>query len=79
MPATHGGYRIDEISRRWLDLSERRLAHLIVLYRTGRWQRYYVEERFVLHMRDTIRAVKVWKRLAAQAPAADRNDLRPAA
>ncbi len=32
-------------------------------------------------MRDVIRAVTTWKRLAGQAPApaADKNDLRPAA
>jgi uncharacterized repeat protein (TIGR03809 family) len=79
MPAPNGGLRIDEMARKWLALAERRLAHLIVLYRSDRWQRYYVKERFVLHMRDTIRAVDAWRRLAGQAPTADKNDLRPAA
>ena len=30
-------------------------------------------------MRDVIGAVKTWQRLAAQAPAAGKNELRPAA
>jgi uncharacterized repeat protein (TIGR03809 family) len=81
MPAMQGRTRLDEISRKWLALAERRLAHFIALYRSGRWQRYYVKERFALHVRDAIRAVIVWKRLAgpASAPAADKNDLHPAA
>ena len=81
MPAMQGRPRFDEISRKWLDLAERRLAHFIELYRSGRWQRYYTKERFALVMLDAIRAVKLWQRLAgpAPAPAAENNDLRPAA
>lgn len=79
MPALQGRRRFDEISRKWLDLAERRLAHLIELYCSGRWQRYYAKERFAALMLDAIRAVKLWRRLAGQAPAAGNNDLRPAA
>jgi uncharacterized repeat protein (TIGR03809 family) len=81
MPAGQGGPRFDEISCKWLALAERRLAHFIVLYRSGRWQRYYAKERFDVLVLDAIRAVKLWRRLAGQAPpsAADKNDLRPAA
>jgi uncharacterized repeat protein (TIGR03809 family) len=81
MPAMQGRPRFDEISRQWLDLAERRLAHFIELYRSGRWQHYYTTENFAVQLRDVIRAVTIWKRLAGQAPApaADKNDLRPAA
>ena len=81
MLATPGAPRLDEISRKWLALAERRLAYFAELYRSGRWQRYYIRERFTVLMRDVIGAVKTWKRLAAQAPppAAGKNDLRPAA
>jgi len=79
MPATQGGPRFDEISRKWLALAERRLAHFIDLYRSGRWQRYYTKERFVLCVRDAVMAVTIWQRLAGEAPLADKNDLRPAA
>ena len=81
MPAIQPRPRFDEISRKWLDLAERRLAHFIELYRSGRWQRYYTEENLTVRMRDAIRAVTIWRKLAGQAlpPAADKNDLRPAA
>ncbi len=81
MPAIQARPRFDEISRKWLDLAERRLAHFTELYRSGRWQHYYTEENLAVRMRDVIKAVKIWKELAGQAPApaADKNDLRPAA
>jgi uncharacterized repeat protein (TIGR03809 family) len=81
MPALLSVPRFDEISRKWLDLAERRLAYFAELYRSGRWQRYYTRERFTVLMRDVIGAVKTWKQLAVQAsaPAAGKNDLRPAA
>jgi hypothetical protein len=37
MPALPGAPRFDEISRKWLDLAERRLAYFAELYRSGRW------------------------------------------
>jgi uncharacterized repeat protein (TIGR03809 family) len=75
-----GGLHVDEISRKWLALAESRLAHFIVLYRSGRWQRYYTEQNFAVHMLDAIRAVKIWERLADRSPApcAGKDDLRPA-
>lgn len=80
MPATPGAPRLDEISRKWLDLAERRLAYFVELYRSGRWQLFYTRERFTVLMRDVIGAVKTWKRLAAQAPPPDAdNNLRPTA
>jgi hypothetical protein len=81
MPATQDGPRLDEISRKWLDLAERRLACIVALYRSGRWQHYYTKESLTVCMRDAIQAVTIWRRLAGQASAsaADKNDLRPAA
>ena len=81
MPATPGAPSLDEISRQWLALAERRLAYFAELYRSGRWQRYYIRERFAVLMRDVIGAVATWKRLVAQAPppAAGKNNLRPTA
>jgi uncharacterized repeat protein (TIGR03809 family) len=79
MPATQGGPCLDEISRKWLRLAERRVAHMVELYRSGRWQRYYTKERFAALMLDAVRAMTTWRKLAAQAGAAEKNDLRPAA
>ena len=79
MPAKPGAPRFDEISRKWLDLAERRLAYFVELYRSGRWQHFYTKERFAVLMRDVIGAVTTWKRLAAQAPPDADNNLRPTA
>ena len=81
MPILQGRSRLDKTSRKWHDLSERRLAYFIELYRSGRWRQYYTEQRFIACMVDVVRAVTIWKRLAAKPPAstADDNDLRPAA
>jgi len=81
MPALPGIPHFDEISRKWLALVERRLAYYVELHRSGRWQRYYTQERFTLLMQDVVAAVKTARRLAAVAPppSADKTDLRPAA
>ena len=71
MPAGQGGPRFNELSRRWHDLAERRLAHFTELYHSGRWRLYYAtEERFATHMLDVIRAARVWARLAGREPPA---------
>ena len=48
------------------------------LYRSGRWQHYCSRERFAALMRDVIKAVSIWKRLAGEAPAADNKNVHPA-
>ena len=70
MPTTLGGFRLDEITRKWRDLAERRLAYFTELYRSGCWKHYYTEERFAVRMRDVIKAVKVWRDLADRTLAA---------
>ncbi|MGH6665265.1 MAG: TIGR03809 family protein [Pseudolabrys sp.] len=77
MPAQPGP-RFDEMSRRWLDLAERRLVYFAGLYQSGRWRRYYTPQVFAAHLADAMKAVTIWRALAAQAPAG-RSDLRPAA
>ncbi len=82
MPARLGAARFDAISRKWLDLAERRLHYYVELYQSGRWQHYYTKRVLAVRMRDVIGAVRLWKKLATQAPpasAVDKNDLRPAA
>ena len=69
MPAGQGGPRFDELSCRWHDLAERRLAHFVGLHHSGRWRLYYAtEERFATHMLDVIRAARIWARLAGREP-----------
>jgi uncharacterized repeat protein (TIGR03809 family) len=54
----------DEITRKWHALAERRRAHFIDLYDSGRWKRYYTESDFVAQMRDTVKLADTWARLS---------------
>ena len=57
-----------ELTRKWRDLAEKRRAHLIELYDSGRWKHYYTEDQLVIRMREAINMVDRWERLSA-APA----------
>ncbi len=56
------------LSRQWRELAERRRAHFIELYQTGRWKHYYTEEEFVAQIREAFNAAETWARLAPAAP-----------
>ena len=56
--------RLDEIALKWHDLAQRRLDYYTELYRSGRWQHYYTQERFAVRMLDVINAAKKWRELA---------------
>ena len=70
--------RFERLTRRWLDLSERRLAYYEALYRSGRWRRYFQsEEHFASRMLDVIKVAKLFRKIVG---ARSRDDgLRPAA
>jgi uncharacterized repeat protein (TIGR03809 family) len=53
-----------EITQKWRDLAERRRAHFIELYTTGRWKHYYTEEQMLARMRDAIRLAEIWEQLS---------------
>jgi uncharacterized repeat protein (TIGR03809 family) len=73
-----GEKRIDRITQQWRDLAERRLQYYTELYQSGRWRRYYTEERFVEVMAEVADTVSTWRKLAKQPPAvgADKKDER---
>ena len=82
MPAPPGVPRLDELSRKWLDLAERRLTYFTALYRCGRWRRYYTAEQFAARVEDVMRAVKAWRGLSGlppEKPSDENNGQRPAA
>ena len=49
-----------DVARRWQILAERRRNHLLELYRTGRWRRYYSEDQLMAEMRDAVREIRGW-------------------
>jgi uncharacterized repeat protein (TIGR03809 family) len=54
-----------EITRRWRELAERRRAHFIELYDSGRWKHYYTEEQLLARMREAIHLAETWEHLSA--------------
>ena len=53
-----------ELTRRWRELADKRRAHLIELYESGRWKHYYTEEQLVARMREAINLAETWDRLS---------------
>ena len=65
MPAGTNTPRLEKVTRKWLELAERRLASYEDLYRTGRWRLYYpTEALFAVRMLDVIKVVKTLRRAA---------------
>ena len=57
-----------EIARKWRALAERRRAHFIELYRSGRWRRYYSEQEFLASVRKIAAEIESWDALAGPEP-----------
>ncbi len=49
-----------EMIRKWLALAQRRKAHLVDLYESGRWRLYYTEAELVNHLREAVHGVDRW-------------------
>jgi hypothetical protein len=49
------------MAQQWRSLAERRREHLLRLYRTGRWRKYYSEEQIMAQMRDVVREINEWE------------------
>jgi hypothetical protein len=50
MPTSHSS-PFDAVARDWLALVERRKAHLIELFETGRWTHYFTEAELLAELR----------------------------
>ena len=59
---------MEEVAQKWRALAERRRAHFVELYHSGRWKRYYSEEKFLLRMREAIRVSERWAEIAPSPP-----------
>jgi uncharacterized repeat protein (TIGR03809 family) len=64
----HSTPALDEVAQKWRALAQRRRAHFVELYHTGRWKRYYSEEQFLLKMREAIKATDRWAQIAPTPP-----------
>jgi hypothetical protein len=61
-PETSGN--LEPVSLKWRNLIERRRAHFIDLYLTGRWKRYYAEEEFLAIFLETMNIADRWVEIA---------------
>ena len=57
-------YAMDRAAQKWRALAERRQAHFVELYQSGRWKHYYTDEEFVARMREAMVAVNRWAQIA---------------
>jgi uncharacterized repeat protein (TIGR03809 family) len=55
---------LQPVALKWRSLIERRRAHFIELYLTGRWKRYYSEEQFLVIFRETMTIADRWTEIA---------------
>lgn len=55
--------RPEELARQWQMLAERRRQHLFDMQRSGRWRRYYTEEKLQSEMQAAVRRVEGWNAL----------------
>lgn len=55
---------LDPVALKWRSLIERRRAHLVDLYLSGRWKRYYSEEQFRACFRETMTIADRWTEIA---------------
>lgn len=64
MTAPFDALRYQRTLERWRVLADRRLEHMTLLYDTGRWRRYFTEDKFLAIIRETKEAADQWHRLA---------------
>ena len=60
----------DDIARKWHALAERRRAHFAELHDSGRWQKYYRENKFFAQLRATERMADAWAKVVGKNPPA---------
>ena len=72
--------KLGMIAQRWRDLAERRRAHFTELYESGRWKKYYGDDRLLLRMKEVVATAEGWDLIAAtfaQAAAAPAEPAQP--
>lgn len=55
---------LDRVAQKWRSLAERRYAHFVDLFESGRWKHYYNEEQFLRCLREAIALSERWAMIA---------------
>lgn len=58
------GQSMNRAAYKWRDLAERRRAHFVELFTSGRWRHYYDERSFFAALREAAEAADRWAVLA---------------
>lgn len=66
---------LDPVALKWRSLIERRRAHFVDLYLSGRWKRYFSEEQFLTNFREAMSMADRWTEIAPKP--GDRNLTQP--
>lgn len=70
--------KLGTIAQRWRDLAERRRAHFTELYESGRWKKYYGDERLLLRMKEVVATADGWELIANSFAQQDPQSAAPA-
>ena len=70
-------WRSQENALRWRSLAERRRAHFVELYKSGRWRKYYTEDAFLAHMHEVVRGAEAWNTMVTTGKAAATTAVSP--
>jgi uncharacterized repeat protein (TIGR03809 family) len=57
-------HALDAVAQKWRTLAERRRAHLVELYDSGRWKHYYTEGQLRYRMREAVAQSERWAKIA---------------
>ena len=60
-------HAMDPAARKRRDLAERRRAHFVELFESGRWRHYYSDTEFLVEMRKAMAIAQKWAQLAPTA------------
>jgi len=71
--------KLGAIAQRWRDLAERRRVHFTELYESGRWKKYYGEDRLLLRMKEVVATADGWATISACFEENSRPQPEPAA
>jgi uncharacterized repeat protein (TIGR03809 family) len=55
---------LDGVAQKWRALAERRRAHFVDMFASGRWKHYYTEQQFLQIVREAIQQCERWAMIA---------------
>ena len=70
---------LDVVSQKWRLLADRRVTDLVELYKSGRWDRYFSAEAFLLHMEQAVALSVRWAEIAPRTSSGSEQEHRDAA